>query len=73
MDDAGVLSEQHRAPSIEDHQRTARDASCNGAQIGVLTVDYTGSATTEDYAAAAANAWGIGSSSARTTACSSCW
>lgn len=26
-------------------------SSCDGAHIGVLTVDYTGSATTEDYAA----------------------
>ena len=30
--------------------------------IGVLTVDYTGSCTTEEYALQAANAWGIGSS-----------
>ena len=38
------------------------ESSCSGAQIGVLTVDYTGSCTTEEYALQAANAWGIGSS-----------
>ena len=35
-------------------------SSCNGAQIGVLTVDYTGNYSTEDYATQAFNAWGIG-------------
>ena len=40
--------------------------------IGVLTVDYTGSGSTEDYAVEAANAWGIGSAPA-TTVFSSCW
>ncbi len=39
------------------------ESSCNGAQIGVLTVEYTGNYSTEDYATQAFNAWGIGSSS----------
>ena len=38
-------------------------SSCSGAQIGVLTVDYTGNYSTEDYATQAFNAWGIGSAS----------
>ena len=61
VDDAGVLSD---STTTELETINAQlSASCNGAQIGVLTVDYTGSATTEDYATAAFNAWGIGSSS----------
>lgn len=39
------------------------ESSCSGAQIGVLTVEYTGNDSTEDYATQAFNAWGIGSSS----------
>ena len=54
MDDAGVLSD---STTTELETINAQlSASCNGAQIGVLTVDYTGSATTEDYATAAFNA-----------------
>lgn len=61
VDDAGVLSD---STTTELETINAQlSASCNGAQIGVLTVDYTGSATTEDYATAAFNAWGIGSAS----------
>ena len=61
VDDAGVLSD---STTTELETINAQlSASCNGAQIGVLAVDYTGSATTEDYATAAFNAWGIGSAS----------
>ena len=61
VDDAGVLSD---STTTELETINAQlSASCDGAQIGVLTVDYTGSATTEDYAAEAFNTWGIGSSS----------
>ena len=61
VDDAGVLSD-----STTSELKTLNaqlSSSCDGAHIGVLTVDYTGSATTEDYAAEAFNTWGIGSSS----------
>lgn len=60
VDDAGVLSD-----STTSELKTLNaqlSSSCDGAHIGVLTVDYTGSATTEDYAAEAFNTWGIGSS-----------
>lgn len=36
------------------------ETNCKGAQIGVLTVQYTGNLSTEDYATEAFNAWGIG-------------
>ncbi len=36
------------------------ETNCKGAQIGVLTVQYTGYLSTEDYATEAFNAWGIG-------------
>lgn len=61
VDDANVLSNS-TVQTIQD-LNTQLDASCKGAQIGVLTVDYTGSVSTEDYAVEAANTWGLGSSS----------
>lgn len=61
VDDAGVLSDS--TTSELETLNAQLSSSCDGAQIGVLTVDYTGSATTEDYAAEAFNTWGIGSSS----------
>lgn len=61
VDDAGVLSDS-TASELET-LNAQLSSSCDGAQIGVLTVDYTGSATTEDYATEAFNTWGIGSSS----------
>ena len=61
VDDANVLSSS-TVQTIQD-LNTQLDASCKGAQIGVLTVDYTGSVSTEDYAVEAANTWGLGSSS----------
>ena len=45
VDDAGVLSD---STTTELETINAQlSSSCDGAQIGVLTVDYTGSATTE--------------------------
>ena len=60
VDDANVLS----SSTVEEIEtiNAQLSASCQGAQIGVLTVDYTGSISTEDYATQAFNAWGIGSS-----------
>ena len=60
VDDANVLSSS-TVQTITD-LNAQLESSCSGAQIGVLTVDYTGNLTTEDYALQAANAWGIGSS-----------
>ena len=61
VDDANVLSSS-TVQTITD-LNAQLESSCSGAQIGVLTVDYTGSCTTEDYALQAFNTWGIGSSS----------
>lgn len=60
VDDANVLSSS-TVQTITD-LNAQLESSCSGAQIGVLTVDYTGSCTTEEYALQAAKAWGIGSS-----------
>ena len=60
VDDANVLSSD-TVQTITDLNNQL-SASCQGAQIGVLTVDYTGSVSTEDYATQAFNTWGIGSS-----------
>ena len=61
VDDANVLSSS-TVQTITDLNAQLQ-SSCNGATIGVLTVDYTGNLTTEDYALQAFNTWGIGSSS----------
>ena len=61
VDDANVLSDS-TATTIENLNAQLTE-QCSGAQIGVLTVEYTGSVSTEDYAVQAANAWGLGSSS----------
>ena len=61
VDDAGVLSST-TVQTITD-LNAQLESSCSGAQIGVLTVEYTGNDSTEDYAAQAFNAWGIGSAS----------
>lgn len=61
VDDAGVLSSS-TVQTVTDLNAQLQ-SSCKGATIGVLTVQYTGSLSTEDYAVQAANAWGIGSSS----------
>lgn len=61
VDEAGVLSNttKEQLQTLNDQL----DQQCKGAQIGVLTVDYTGSLSTEEYAVQAASAWGLGSSS----------
>ena len=61
VDDANVLNSS-TVQTITDLNAQLQ-SSCNGAQIGVLTVEYTGNDSTEDYAAQAFNTWGIGSSS----------
>ncbi len=61
VDGAGVLSSSTVQTITELNAQLA--SSCSGAQIGVLTVEYTGNDSTEDYATQAFNAWGIGSSS----------
>ena len=61
VDDAGVLSSTTVQTITELNAQL--ESSCSGAQIGVLTVEYTGNDSTEDYATQAFNAWGIGSSS----------
>jgi len=58
VDDANVLSDSTTQTIIDLNAQL--EQSCNGAQIGVLTVDYTGNYSTEDYATQAFNAWGIG-------------
>lgn len=60
VDGAGVLSSSTVQTIIDLNNQL--QANCKGATIGVLTVDYTGSCTTEEYALQAANAWSIGSS-----------
>ena len=61
VDDAGVLSSS-TVQTVTDLNAQLQ-ASCKGAQIGVLTVQYTGNLSTEDYATEAFNAWGIGDAS----------
>ena len=58
VDDAGVLNSQV-TQTIEE-LNAKLETNCKGAQIGVLTVQYTGNLSTEDYATEAFNAWGIG-------------
>ena len=60
VDEANVLNSSTEQTIIDLNNQL--QANCKGATIGVLTVDYTGSCTTEEYALQAANAWGIGSS-----------
>ena len=62
VDDANVLSSSTVQTTVTDLNAQLQ-SSCKGATIGVLTVQYTGNLSTEDYAVQAANAWGIGSSS----------
>ena len=64
VDDANILSSSTKT-AIENLNAQLTQ-QCEGAQIGVLTVDYTGSLSTEDYAVQAANTWGLGSSSKNT-------
>ena len=61
VDDANVLSSSTEQTITDLNNQL--ESSCKGAQIGVLTVEYTGNLSTEEYAVQAANAWGISSSS----------
>ena len=61
VDDANILSSSTKTTLETLNAQLTQQ--CEGAQIGVLTVDYTGNLSTEDYAVQAANAWGLGSSS----------
>ena len=61
VDDANVLNSQ--VEQTVNDLNSKLEANCNGAQIGVLTVQYTGNLSTEDYATEAFNAWGIGDAS----------
>ncbi len=61
VDDAGVLSSS--TTEYMNNLNSQLEESCSGAQIGVLTVQYTGTASTEEYALEAFNTWGIGSES----------
>ena len=61
VDDANVLSSSTTDTITELNAEL--QSSCSGATIGVLTVEYTGNLSTEDYALQAFNTWGIGSSS----------
>lgn len=58
VDDANILSDSTTQTIVDLNNQL--QSSCNGAQIDVLTVDYTGNYSTEDYATQAFNAWGIG-------------
>ena len=57
LDEAGVLSE--RTEQAVNDLTIALDEAC-GAQIAVLTVDFTGTDTTADYASQVFNQWGVG-------------
>ena len=61
VDDANILSST--TVQTITNLNAQLESSCKGAQIGVLTVDYTGNLSTEEYAVDAANAWGVGSAS----------
>lgn len=61
VDDANVLNSEAKQTITDLNAKL--EANCNGAQIGVLTVQYTGNLSTEDYATEAFNTWGIGSAS----------
>ena len=58
VDDANALNSQV-TQTIEE-LNAKLETNCKGAQIGVLTVQYTGNLSTEDYATEAFNALGIG-------------
>ena len=56
LDQAGVLSEE----TINTVDGYNNALSSTGAQIGVLTVDFTGNLSIDDYALQVFNEWGIG-------------
>ena len=57
LDEAGVLSE--RTEQAVNDLTIALSESC-GAEIAVLTVDFTGTSSTADYANEALNSWAVG-------------
>ena len=57
LDEANVLSE--RTEQAVNDLTIALDEAC-GAQMAVLTVDFTGTSSTADYAVEALNSWGVG-------------
>ncbi len=61
VDDAGVLSQS--TFTYFDELNGQLQANCSGATVALLTVQYTGSASTEEYAVEAFNTWGVGSTS----------
>ena len=61
VDDADVLADSTTATL--ENLNAQLESACDGAQICVLTVDYTGNVSTENYAVQALNDWGVGSSS----------
>lgn len=70
VDDANVLSSS-TVQTIQD-LNTQLDASCKGAQIGVLTVDYTAASPRRitPWRPPTPGAW---AAALRTTVFSSCW
>ena len=57
LDEANVLSE--RTEQAVNDLTIALSEAC-GAEIAVLTVDFTGASSTADYAADTLNSWGVG-------------
>ena len=58
VDDANALNSE--VTQVVTDLNAKLETNCKGAQIGVLTVQYTGNLSTEDYATEAFNTWGIG-------------
>ena len=57
LDEANILDEE--TEKFVNQKTQALDAA-SGAQIAVLTVEYTGSLSTEEYALTVGNNWGVG-------------
>ena len=58
VDDANALNSE--VTQVVTDLNAKLETNCKGAQIGVLTVQYTGNLSTEDYPTEAFNTWGIG-------------
>lgn len=58
VDDANALNSE--VTQVVTDLNAKLETNCKGAQIAVLTVQYTGNLSTEDYATEAFNTWGIG-------------
>ena len=58
VDDANALNSE--VTQVVTDLNAKLETNCKGAQIGVLTVQYTGNLSTEDYATEAFNTWGTG-------------